>query len=307
MFLYILKEKSTPSAYALVCLFRTIKTTINNSPMLLDALKKRQHSPELLIIDSDKSGDEECSDNEEEIDPTNVLSGRKHGLKLIKDVCTRWNSTFYMLQRCVLLKEAINHVLLESKYANLIPTSEQWLAAEKLCVFLKPFQIATDFLQGEKYPTLGCVSRYITTLLDGLQSHSPPIHWQLQSSWGNLPSVVQNIRSFILKDMRARWDPTDILLGMGAITHPGHKSLSWNATNKQTIIDQLRSEMFAISHPNADTAGAGAIITLDPDVIEPPAKRRATEADDDFNVLFGCSDNTDAEIPEGGGNKLSQR
>ena len=190
MFLYILKEKSTP-AYALVCLFRTITTTINNSPMLLDALKKRQHSPELLIIDSDKSGDEECSDNEEEIDPTNVLSGRKHGLKLIKDVCTRWNSTFYMLQRCVLLKEAINHVLQESKYANLIPTSEQWLAAEKLCVFLKPFQIATDFLQGEKYPTLGCVSRYIhvTTLLDGLQSHSPPIHWQLQSSWGNLPSV----------------------------------------------------------------------------------------------------------------------
>ena len=297
---YILKEKSTPSAYALVCLFRTITTTINNSPMLLDALKKRQHSPELLIIDSDKSGDEECSDNEEEIDPTNVLSGRKHGLKLIKDVCTRWNSTFYMLQRCVLLKEAINHVLQESKYANSIPTSELWLAAEKLCVFLKPFQIVTDFLQGEKYglkyPTLGCVSRYITTLLDGLQSHSPPIHWQLQSSWGNLPSVVQNVRSSILKDMRARWDPTDILLGMGAITHPGHKSLSWlNATNKQTIIDQLCSEMFAISHPNADTAGAGAIITLDPDVIEPPAKRRATEADDDFNVLFGCSDNTEQE------------
>ena len=75
--------------------------------------------------------------------------------------------------------------------------------------------------------------------------------------------------------MRARWDPTDILLGMGAMTHPGHKSLSWlKATNKQTIIDQLRSEMFAILHPNADTAGAGAIITLDPDVIEPPAKRR---------------------------------
>ena len=46
---------------------------------------------------------------------------------------------------------------------------------------------------------------------------------------------------------------------------------------------------------NADTAGAGAIITLDPDVIEPPAKRRATEADDDFNVLFGCSDNTEQE------------
>lgn len=135
-----------------------------------------------MNIDSDESGDEESSDSqEEEEDPTNVLSGRKPGLKLIKDVCMRWNSTYYMLQHCVLLKEAINHVLQESKYANLIPSSEHWLAAEKLCVFLKTFQIATDFLQGEKYPTLGCVSRYVTTLLDGLQSHSPPIHWQLQS------------------------------------------------------------------------------------------------------------------------------
>ena len=224
--LYVLVyfEGEEHSCLCLSLSVRTITTTINNSPMLLDALKKRQHSPELLIFDSDKSGDEECSDNEEEIDPTNVLSGRKHGLKLIKDVCTRWNSTFYMLQRCVLLKEAINHVLQESKYANSIPTSEQWLAAEKLCVFLKPFQIATDFLQGEKYgpkyPTLGCVSRYITTLLDGLQSHSPPIHWQLQSSWGNLPSVVQNVRSFILKDMRERVGPHRHLARYGGYNAP---------------------------------------------------------------------------------------
>ena len=57
-----------------------------------------------------------------------------------------------MLQRCLLLKNAINHVLAESKYANLVPTGEQWLAAEKLCALLKPFQIATDFLQGEFIP-----------------------------------------------------------------------------------------------------------------------------------------------------------
>eukprot|EP00731_Ephydatia_muelleri_P003566 Em0001g3566a len=94
-----LEEKSTPSAYALVCLFRTITTTINNSPLLLDALKKRQHSPEQLIIDSDKSGDEECSDNEEEIDPTNVLSGRKHGLKLIKDAVPFGEATEAMQER----------------------------------------------------------------------------------------------------------------------------------------------------------------------------------------------------------------
>ena len=88
----------------------------------------------------------------------------KRSLKLIKDICTRWNSTFYMLQRCVLLQKHITHVLAENKYAHLVPSPEQWLAAEKLCALLNPFQMATDFLQGEKYPTLGCVSRYITTL-----------------------------------------------------------------------------------------------------------------------------------------------
>ena len=45
----------------------------------------------------------------------------------------------------------------------------------------------------------------------------------------------------------------------------------------------------------ADVARASAEITIEPEVTEPPAKRRA-EADEDFNVLFGWSDNT--EVPD---------
>eukprot|EP00731_Ephydatia_muelleri_P012494 Em0006g1388a len=117
-------------------------------------------------IDATQSEDAEI-DRTLHVDAS-VLPHRR-SLKLIKDICTRWNSTSYILQRCVLLQKHITHVLAESKYAHLVPSPEQWLAAEKLCALLKPFQIATDFLQGEKYPTLGCVSRYITTLVDGLQ------------------------------------------------------------------------------------------------------------------------------------------
>ena len=154
-----------------------------------------------------------------------------------------------MLQRCILLKDAINHVLAESKYANLVPSAEQWLAAEKLSALLKPFQIATDFLQGEKYPTLG-VSCVITTFLDGLQGAMPPVHWQLHARWSDLPTIVQEVtcRSFILKDMLARWDPSDLLLCMGALTHPGHKSLSWlNPVDKKRVICQFHTEMINIS------------------------------------------------------------
>ena len=52
----------------------------------------------------------------------------------------------------------------------------------------------------------------------------------------------------VYKDMRARWNPTDIWLGMGGYNAPKFVMAKCNATNKQTIIDQLRSEMFAISH-----------------------------------------------------------
>ena len=78
----------------------------------------------------------------------------------------------------------------------------------------------------------------------------PPVHWQLHARWSDLPTIVQEVtcRSFILKDMLARWDPSDLLLCMGALTHPGHKSLSWlNPVDKKRVICQLHTEMINIS------------------------------------------------------------
>ncbi|KAL5496198.1 hypothetical protein EMCRGX_G012436 [Ephydatia muelleri] len=115
---------------------------INNSPMLLDALRKRQHDgndlPCLLDLqnqqDEDKEdedeiiSEEEDDDDDDDDDNNNVIaegpipsSGRSL-IKLIKDICTRWNSTLYMLQRCLLLKNAINHVLAEAKLFKQLKT-----------------------------------------------------------------------------------------------------------------------------------------------------------------------------------------
>ncbi|KAL5468831.1 hypothetical protein EMCRGX_G029953 [Ephydatia muelleri] len=196
------------------------------------------------------------------------------------------------LVRCLLLKNAINHVLAESKYANLVPTGEQWLAAEKLCALLKPFQIATDFLQGEIYPTLGSVSRIITTLVQGLQGAMPPVHWQLRARWSDLPIIVQQVRSFILKDMRV---PSDLLLCMGAITHPGHKSLSWlNPADKNRIVQQLKTEMINVLGVNPATAEEDGS-----EEAEPPAKKPACSAEEeDFNLLFGQKEDEGLEPVE---------
>ena len=180
-----------------------------------------------------------------------------------------------------------------SKYANLTPTDEQWLAAAKLCILLKPFQIATDFMQGEEYPTLGGISRYITALIEGLQGSVPPPHWQLQSSWNSLPDAVKRVRSYILKDM-LRWDPADPLLGMAAIVHPGHKSLSWLcASDRDKIIKQLRNEICNVEEQQQENESIDTDVSgEEEDEMELPSKIQrispaTSTSDDDFNLLFG--------------------
>lgn len=72
-----------------------------------------------------------------------------------------------MLQRAVELKEAIDFVLVDTGRVDISPSDGQWYSVMLLCSFLQPFAVVTDILQGEKYPTLGCVSRYISYLLQG--------------------------------------------------------------------------------------------------------------------------------------------
>ena len=89
---------------------------------------------------------------------------RSHTFKLIKDIVTRWNSTYYMLARCVLLAVPLRKLIEELGLEG--PTNDDWSAAQLLCHFMKPFQVVTDYLQGEKYPTLGqFVQKAITAYL----------------------------------------------------------------------------------------------------------------------------------------------
>ena len=75
------------------------------------------------------------------------------------------------------------------------------------------------------------------------------------------------------------------------LTHPGHKSLSWlNPTYTKIVICQLHTEMINISGLNL-----GAVEEKDNDS-EPPAKKPALASEeDDFNLLFGQKEDSEAE------------
>ena len=75
----------------------------------------------------------------------------KKGLR--QDVPTRWNSTYVMLDSCLLYRPAFSHLqLIDANYKDR-PTSEEWKQIEKISKFLKVFYDVTNIFSGTKYPT----------------------------------------------------------------------------------------------------------------------------------------------------------
>jgi hypothetical protein len=164
--------------------------------------------------------------------------------------CCRWNSTFYMMRRCLLLREAIEYALMHSVRAEdeefFVPEKRDWDVVEQLCRLLMPFQVATDHFQGQHYPTLGSVSRYITQLRDLLAGDRAPVSWRLLQPhpsrgaddaplpagavgplWTDLAVEVLEVYAYIKEDLEERWADVCLsdLMGVAAVTHPAHKKL----------------------------------------------------------------------------------
>lgn len=86
-------------------------------------------------------------------------------LKLILDVPTRWNSTYYMLQRFVELEEAVKSTLavIKKELPPLAP--DDWNDIKELSHILKPFEDATKSLSGELY----CTASLVIPICNGMK------------------------------------------------------------------------------------------------------------------------------------------
>lgn len=86
-------------------------------------------------------------------------------LKVKQDVATRWNSTYIMLQRLIDIKVPISAVMSSLQKALQMLDADEWLAIEDCVHLLKPLDLMTTILSGEKYVTLSS----IIPLVRGLQ------------------------------------------------------------------------------------------------------------------------------------------
>ncbi|KAJ8709373.1 hypothetical protein PYW07_009199 [Mythimna separata] len=85
-----------------------------------------------------------------------VLYQKQNGVtvpkKVLQDVSTRWNSTLKMLERFVLLEDAIKAtmaLLCDEKWDTLTP--EEWRICREMCIVLQPFDQLTETMSAEKY------------------------------------------------------------------------------------------------------------------------------------------------------------
>lgn len=92
-------------------------------------------------------------------------------LQLTQEVDTRWNSTYAMFRRFILLHTALNIILCEEKMPNNLTIAE-WNFVECLTTVLEPIKNATEIMSGEVYPTLSQYYPMYFALISILQDHS---------------------------------------------------------------------------------------------------------------------------------------
>ena len=98
-----------------------------------------------------------------------VQIDNKNQLGLKNDVPTRWNSTFYMLERILHLKPAIAATLLNLPSSGIEFSREDWNTCQKVVTILGIFEEATKLLSGSESCISSCIP-IVTTIIQSLET-----------------------------------------------------------------------------------------------------------------------------------------
>ncbi|XP_057333515.1 E3 SUMO-protein ligase ZBED1-like [Microplitis mediator] len=115
--------------------------------------------------------------------------------RLIQSVATRWNSTFYMLDRFLLLRKDVTNVLISqtSKTPNVIIGNDIAILQE-ITELLRPFEGVTRDVSGAKYETCGKIIPTVYNLFEDLEALSCK------------SDVAKNLKNNLKCELKKRFD-----------------------------------------------------------------------------------------------------
>ena len=129
------------------------------------------------------------------------------GLKL--DVCTRWNSTYLMLDSALKYKKAFISLQLKDSGYKWCPSNEEWRKGEKLWEFLEPFYETTNLISGTSYPTSNLYFMQVWK-----------IECLLKQNLSNDDTIISSMCENMLVKFDKYWNEYSIVLAFGAVLDP---------------------------------------------------------------------------------------
>ncbi len=203
--------------------------------------------------------------------------------KLIQDCATRWNSSFYMLERLVEMRWPISAVLSDESVTkrsdrSLDLRSEQWTLAVELVKVLSPFEVATTFFSYEQNSSLSCILPVIFGLVESLKESSEDCR------------AIHEFKQLMVAEMKRRWEldslDTSSCLVIAAALDPRFKQLKFlNDLQIEAVKSEITERMDSFASP------VDPPCTSTPQE-EPPAKKRKTALD----VLLGEDDTSSSHV-----------
>lgn len=87
-------------------------------------------------------------------------------LCLIRDVQTRWNSSYYMAERIILMQQPLSATLYAIRKGDLMPSDREFTILEEYIDTMKPVVEITEAIGGEKWVTISTVRPLLHKLLE---------------------------------------------------------------------------------------------------------------------------------------------
>ncbi|KAL2895082.1 putative AC transposase [Bienertia sinuspersici] len=132
--------------------------------------------------------------------------------KLQYDVCTRWNSTYKMIKRCLEARKAIDlFATRESNFDYGLSTNE-WEVVQFVCKFLEPFNDITTLFSGSDYPTTNLYLLHVVAIEK----------WLVLAHNHNVPSIQLMCQSMMEK-YEKYWSDHVIILSVAVVLDPRFK------------------------------------------------------------------------------------
>ncbi|XP_070159825.1 E3 SUMO-protein ligase ZBED1-like isoform X3 [Polyergus mexicanus] len=187
----------------------------------------------------------------DELKRLQICNGKteRTALKLKQDVLTRWNSSFYMIERFLELREYIYPVLMKCPTAPEMLTREQMQVLEDCVLVLRPIENVITEISGETYPTGSMAIPIIRCMENALNCCIP------------VTKIGENMKMKIITKVQEKFEGIETckLLAMSTILDPRLKKI------------HFRSAMTAVT-AIADINKTMKSANCDPEIIAPTSK-----------------------------------